>query len=177
MTTTTARPAAALTAILTATLALALGACGPRADPALTNEALLGSSGARPADRAIGAAEGDGAVVARDACSGDPVVAGPGWVGRLPAAFPVYPGASVVEAGGVERGCGLRRVVFTTDAPRPAVLGWYAQRARAAGFGVDRQDRGAARVIGGMRGDAAFVVAATVVGGGSRVELLANAGR
>lgn len=166
-------------AILVPMFALMLGACGSRADPPLTDEALLGApTGAVRTPAAPNRGGGErGAAVARDACSGDPLVSGRGWADRLPAAFPLYPGSRLVEAGGVERGCGLRIVRFRTDAARSAVLDWYARRARAAGYSVDREERGEARLIGGTRGDDAFVVSANVVGGGSQVELLANAGR
>ncbi len=166
-------------AILAPVLALTLSACGPRSDPPLTDEALLGAPAETTRTSATPNRPGRerGAAVARDACSGDPLVSRPGWAERLPAAFPVYPGGRLVEAGGVERGCGLRIVSFRTDTPRPAVLDWYARRARAVGYTVDREERGDTRLIGGTRGDAAYVVSASVVGGGSRVELLANAGR
>lgn len=164
-----------------AVLALTLCACGSRSDPPLTDEALLGArtgAGQKPDGPTRAGEAGDrGSAVARDACSGDPIETGPGWADRLPAAFPLYPGSRVIKAGGVERGCGLRIVSFRTDAARPVVLDWYTRRARAAGYTVAGEGRGEARLIGGTRGDDAFAVSARVVGGGSRVELLANAGR
>ena len=58
-----------------------------------------------------------------------------GWARRLPAAFPVFPGARVTEAAGNDAGdCRMRVVTFTSEAPPQRVLDWYRERAAGAGY-------------------------------------------
>jgi len=101
-----------------------------------------------------------------------------GWATRLPAALPLYPGATVREAAGSDRGgCRLRVVAFVTGAPPAKAVAFYHARARAAGYTAEVQADGGARVVGGTRGDDAFVVYADPrPGGGSDVRLVANGG-
>ncbi len=155
-------------------------ACGVRDDAPLPDNALLsvGADGsalgdAIRVDPARVAAGPDRTARTIGGCA-DRVRTGAGWARRLPAAFPVYPGARLTEAGGAEGDCTLRVASFRTDAARPAVLDWYARRAAAAGYSADREDRGAERILAGTRGEQAYAVIARVAGGGTDVDLMAN---
>jgi hypothetical protein len=96
------------------------------------------------------------------------------WSTRLPAAFPLYPDAAVAEAAGNDRdGCRLRVVSFAVAVPPDRALGWYAARARSAGYSVRR---GAGRVAG-ARAQARYVVFAQPrPGGGSDIDLIVEGG-
>lgn len=102
-----------------------------------------------------------------------------GWARRLPAAFPVFPGARITEAAGSDAGdCRMRVVTFTSDAPPQRVLGWYRQRAATAGYSVEQQRRERDLVLGGVneRDDGAYYLIVTPLGSGSDVALIANKG-
>lgn len=106
---------------------------------------------------------------------------GPGWARRLPAAFPVLPGARITEAAGNDAGdCSMRVVTFTSEAAPQQVLNWYRGKAEAAGFSAEHQVRGADHVLAGTNEgtDGAFYLIVTPVkAGGSDVSLIANNGR
>ncbi|KIU28444.1 hypothetical protein SR41_07875 [Sphingomonas melonis] len=94
------------------------------------------------------------------------------WAARLPAAVPLYPDARVQEAAGNDA-CGLRVVSFASSAPAARILDWYNARVTRAGYSAEHQAQGDEHVLGGTRGDAAYVVHVTPgPGGGSRVDLL-----
>ncbi len=94
------------------------------------------------------------------------------WSTRLPAAVPLYPDAQVREAAGNDA-CGLRVVSFTSGAPVGRILDWYNARVTRAGYSAEHQAAGARHVLGGTRGDAAYVVYVTAnPAGGSAVDLL-----
>ena len=101
-----------------------------------------------------------------------------GWANRLPAAIPLYPDARVLEAAGASRdGCALRVVTFASTAPLDRVLDWYYTRATAGGYSAEHKVDGKQHVLAGTRGDAAYVVYASPrAGGGTQVDLVANAG-
>ncbi len=173
--------------LLLLSAAALLAGCGVTDETPLPDNALLNETGAGADARALGEAiRVDPRRAAPDrppervaktvgGCA-DRVRPGAGWVRRLPAAFPVYPGARLVEAGGADGDCTLRVATFRTTDPRPAVLGWYARRAKAAGYSTDTEDRGAERLLGGTRGNLAYAVIARVAGGGTEVDLMANGG-
>nr|WP_208404096.1 hypothetical protein [Sphingomonas insulae] len=95
-----------------------------------------------------------------------------GWANRLPADVPLYPDARVREAAGNDA-CGLRVVSFTSGAPVGRILDWYNARVSRAGYSAEHQASGAMHVLGGTRGDAAYVLYATAnPAGGSDVDLL-----
>ncbi|HVF95129.1 MAG TPA: hypothetical protein VM900_12520 [Sphingomonas sp.] len=101
-----------------------------------------------------------------------------GWSNRLPADLPLYPDARVAEAAGTDDGdCRLRAVSFTSAAPVARVIDWYYARARRAGFAATHEAQGSEHVVGGTRGEAAFVAYVSPRGSGSSVDLVANAGR
>lgn len=162
--------------LLTLGALLALGACGAGSEAPLPDNALLADDIRVDGDRLADKATLSGSAAERRACA-DRVEIGDGWADLLPAAFPVFPGATLTEAGGVAGECDLRVVSFRTDASVERVLGWYADRATKAGYSADRERRGADRLLGGTKGDDAFVVTARAAGRTTEVDLVANAGR
>jgi hypothetical protein len=106
---------------------------------------------------------------------------GAGWAKRLPAAFPVLPGARITEAAGNDAGnCTMRVVTFTSNAAPQRVLNWYRGRAEAAGFSAESQVRGADQILAGTNEatDGAFYLIVTPLkSGGSDISLIANNGR
>lgn len=105
------------------------------------------------------------------ACTGS-VSYSAGWANRLPADVPLYPDARVAEAAG-NAACGLRIVSFASAAPLGRVLDWYHARVTRAGYSAEHQADGSRHVLGGTRGEAAYVVYASPrPGGGTDVDLL-----
>lgn len=111
------------------------------------------------------------------ACAAD-IRYGAEWAQRLPAAFPVYPRAALVEAAGVANGrCNVRVVNFQTRAGMQAVLDFYYTQARRAGYDAEHLLRGNEHYLGGTSGNNAFVVMARVMDGGIvDVDLVASGG-
>ena len=164
---------------------------GNGADPALTSaledQILVDPdlvqqnqpNSARPAEAPVQAQYPNGAEPARLGASrcGPDFARGPEWAGRLPREFPVYPGGQVTEAAGVDAGnCQMRVVAFTTADPLARVLEYYRSHAERAGFSAEQQQRGDARVLGGVRGDAAYYLIVTPMERGSDVALIVNRG-
>ncbi|MFN3945720.1 MAG: hypothetical protein ACK4K7_12410 [Allosphingosinicella sp.] len=152
-----------------------------------------GSAQPRPASAAAGQVQAAHRPVAGGegqctGCGGNPAARGEAcggefqygleWAGRLPAAFPPYPGGRLTDAAGNDRGdCRVRVVTFETrDAPQQ-VLGWYRQRAEAAGFSAEQQSRGGDIVLGGVdSAEGAFYLIVTPKEGGADVALIVNRG-
>jgi hypothetical protein len=105
---------------------------------------------------------------------------GPGWAGRLPAAFPLYPGARVTEAAGIDRAdCRMRVVTFATDRPAQHMLDWYHTKAVRAGYTSEHQLRDADHILAGVNGrdgGAFYLVVTPLAGNRSSVALIANKG-
>lgn len=101
-----------------------------------------------------------------------------GWANRLPAALPLYPDARVAEAAGSNGGgCSLRVVSFASGAAVDRVIDFYYTRATAAGYSAEHRADGAEHLLAGTRGDAAYAVYVSPrAGGGTSVDLVANAG-
>lgn len=100
------------------------------------------------------------------------------WARRLPAAFPIYPKALLKEAAGVAGGkCNIRVVNFQTAASLQAVLNYYHTMALRAGYTSDHRLRGNEHLLGGTKGDLAFVVMLRADGGMTDVDLVASGGR
>lgn len=115
---------------------------------------------------------------AGEACATD-IQYGAGWVQRLPAAFPVYPRAAVVEAAGVMNGrCNVRVVNFQSRAGLQAVLDFYHTQASRSGYTSEHVLRGTEHYLGGTKGDLAFIVMIRPMAGGLvDVDLVASGGR
>ena len=102
-----------------------------------------------------------------------------GWANRMPADFAVYPRANVKEAAGVDKGqCNIRVVNFTTPAALKNVVDFYYTKARRGGYSAEYQLRGADHVLGGTKGEAAYVLfLKPMANGGTEVDIVANGGR
>ncbi len=111
-------------------------------------------------------------------CAAD-VRYGAGWAQRLPAAFPVYPRAELVEAAGVANGtCNVRIVNFRSRAGMQGVLDFYYTMANRSGYTAEHLLRGTEHYLGGTRGDEAFVIMARPMAGGLvDVDLVVTGGR
>lgn len=96
-----------------------------------------------------------------------------GWATKLPQPFVLPNDAAVAEAAGNDAGgCALRVVSFQMPTAPAATLAWYAKRAAAAGYSVERS--GDLRVAG-QRGAATYVVYAQPrASGGSDVDLIVD---
>lgn len=90
-----------------------------------------------------------------------------GWSTRLPATFPIYPRAALQEAAGTdEGGCALRVVNFLTPVEVKDVIDFYHTRAHGAGFTAEYRVERADHVLGGTKGQGAFIVYARKRGDG-----------
>lgn len=125
-----------------------------------------------------GQCTGDCAAGASSACGAD-FQHGLEWANRLPAAFPPYPGGRLIDAAGNDSGdCRMRVVTFRTGDAPGRVIGWYHDKANAAGFSAEQQTRGGDLVLGGVnRGDGAYYLIVTPKNDGSEVALIVNQGR
>lgn len=100
------------------------------------------------------------------------------WADRLPAAFKVYPRATLREAAGIAGGkCNIRVVNFQTAASLQAVLDYYHTMAVNAGYTSDHRINGSEHMLGGTKGELAYVVMARTDGGMTDVDLVASGGR
>lgn len=164
----------------------AVAADTPRADPT-RGESLKtapAAAGDCPECKAAKGALTLGALAERQADAGTAqcaaaVTYSAGWANRLPADLPLYPDARLSEAAGADRnGCALRVVSYATGAAADRVVDWYYTKVTSVGYSAEHKADGGEHVLGGTRGDAAYVVYATPrVGGGTDVDLVSNAGR
>ncbi|MEQ8310346.1 MAG: hypothetical protein RIA72_06580 [Sphingopyxis sp.] len=100
------------------------------------------------------------------------------WANRLPAAFKVYPRATLREAAGIAGGkCNLRVVNFQTAASMQAVLDYYHTMAVRAGYTSDHRVNGNEHMLGGTKGDLAYVLMLRRDGGMTDVDLVASGGK
>lgn len=100
------------------------------------------------------------------------------WADRLPAAFKLYPRATLREAAGVDGGkCNIRVVNFQTAASMQAVLDYYHTMAVRAGYTSDHRVRGNEHMLGGTKGDLAYVVMLRKDGSMTDVDLVASGGK
>ncbi|HEY0269762.1 MAG TPA: hypothetical protein VGC10_02085 [Sphingomonas sp.] len=90
------------------------------------------------------------------------------WATKLPADLPMMAGATLQEAAGRDGAPLTMRVVsFTAPGDRSAVLAWYAQKARAAGYSAARVEQDGDLVLQGEKPDgAAYVIMAGATAGG-----------
>jgi hypothetical protein len=80
------------------------------------------------------------------------------WAAKLPADLPMHPSAKLQEAAGHDGGCQARVVSFTVPGDRGQVIGWYAAKAKAAGYSVGRDDKGGDWNLAGDKGDSAYYI-------------------
>jgi hypothetical protein len=159
---------------MTATALLALTGCGSGATPEVGRG---NTSGAAPRDEAAAAARppitsGDG----RSEVRADADFSG------LPEGIPAYPrvtGAGAVQFGGATEEGEMRVMGFRTgDAPE-AVVAFYADAARRAGFReIHRVRSGRSEVLGLERGEREMMnVTATPAAGATSVQIMVGRGR
>lgn len=150
----------------------------PPATPAQAQYPVAaGAGGADAQAQLAAAASGDGGVACPGGTKWDYNAA---WAQRLPAVFPVYPGARVTEAAGANEGdCRKRVVTFTTGDPMQRVLDWYYTQAVRAAYSAEHQIRGADHVLAGTNESdgGAFYLIVTPKGSGAEVALITNKGR
>jgi hypothetical protein len=100
------------------------------------------------------------------------------WADRMPAAFPVYPRATLREAAGINGGkCNIRVVNFQTAASVQGVLDYYHTMAIRAGYTSDHRLRGNEHMLGGTKGELAYVVMLRRDGGMTDVDIVASGGK
>ena len=100
------------------------------------------------------------------------------WAERLPAAFKVYPRATLREAAGIAGGkCNIRVVNFQTAAPMQIVLDYYHTLAIHNGYTSDHRVNGNEHMLGGTKGDLAYVLFMRRDGGMTDVDLVASGGK
>lgn len=98
---------------------------------------------------------------------------GAAWANKLPAAFPLSPGARLIEAAGNDKpGCRARVAVFRSPAVPQAVVDWYATRAAAAGYSARPQRRGSDQVLAGSRGAGRYYIVASPRDAGTEVAMI-----
>lgn len=106
---------------------------------------------------------------------------GMAWANRLPAEFPLYPKAKLMEAAGARDGkCNLRAVSFVTDQPMQNVIDFYYTKALRFGFNAEHQLLDGDHVLGGVRASdegAYFITFTKNSSGGTAVDIVANNGR
>ncbi len=101
------------------------------------------------------------------------------WANRLPSGVPLYPDARVVEAAGADQdGCALRVVSFASAAPVQRLLDWYYTQTTASGYRAEHQADGAEHILAGTKKGGAFLLILNPrKGGGTDVDLMADAAR
>lgn len=102
------------------------------------------------------------------------------WAQRLPQDFPLYPGARLTEAAGVDgANCKIRAASFVTDVPMQAAIDFYYTRARRAGYDASHELLDGQHMLGGIRAadDKAYVISFSAApDGGTTIDLIANSG-
>lgn len=82
------------------------------------------------------------------------------WAKKLPGDLPMHPQGRLQEAAGHDGACKARVASFTVPGDRAAVVGWYADKARAAGYSADRDDKNGDWNLAGSKGDAVYYIMA-----------------
>lgn len=110
-------------------------------------------------------------------CAGRGMTYGDQWAQAMPEGLGLYPGARLVEAAGTDTGrCALRVISFTTSDSAESVVTHYAAQVRRAGFDAERQPCATEIRLGGVRGDAAYMLFARRRNGVTEVDIVASAG-
>ena len=106
---------------------------------------------------------------------------GIGWANRLPAAFPLYPDAQVVEAAGKDNAaCRLRLANFTSRAPIQTLIDFYYTQAKQNGFTAEHLLADGGHVLAGTRekdGGAYYLLFSTDKNRSISVDMIVNQGR
>ena len=80
------------------------------------------------------------------------------WASKFPAALPMHPQGKLQEAAGHDGACPARVASFVVAGDRQAVLDWYRAKAQAAGYTVDRADKGSDWVLAGDKGYETYII-------------------
>ena len=156
-----------------ANAAIALAAAGGTIEKAPAAKEVKGTG---PQGDALGSLSGKNGGK-QGSCAKD-VKTGPEWADRMPAAFRLYPGATLAEAGGVDREqCTLRILSFTTAAGVDPIMDFYYTQAKRAGYDAEHLLSQGEHQLGGTRKDGgAYVVFARATDGKpTEVNIVANA--
>lgn len=133
----------------------------------------------RAFDRLRVATGGGSAREETDGC-GRRIVYGDEWAKDLPAAFALYPGATLVEAAGVSTDrCHMRIVSFTAEASATTIASHYASSARASGFDAERRPCEGGFIVGGVHpqtGQAYVVLITRAAEGRSSIDIMMTMG-
>lgn len=87
-----------------------------------------------------------------EGCGGARLGYGMDWAQRLPATLPLYPGAGLKDAAGLDDArCTVRAATFATSAPAGEVLDFYYTMARRAGFAVEHVEQDGGHALNGTR--------------------------
>jgi len=74
------------------------------------------------------------------------------WAQRLPATLPLYPGAELKDAAGLDDPrCTISAVTFATNAPARDVLDFYYTMALRAGYAVEHVEQDGGHAFNGRR--------------------------
>jgi hypothetical protein len=100
------------------------------------------------------------------------------WASSLPEPLGVYPRGAVQEAAGTDSdGCRIRVVSFATPVSPQDVIDFYFTRVRAAGYDAKHRLDGKDHVLGGSKGNAAYLIYARKLDNGvTEVDLIASGG-
>ncbi|MET1754997.1 hypothetical protein ABVV53_05920 [Novosphingobium sp. RD2P27] len=98
------------------------------------------------------------------------------WAAKLPKDLPVYPRGAVQEAAGTDgEGCSLRVVNFVSPVTPGDVMDFYYTKATNAGFGAEHRMDGSDHVLGGRKGNVAYLIYARALDNGlTEVDLIAS---
>lgn len=103
------------------------------------------------------------------------------WANRLPAAFPLYADAQLLEAAGNDDArCGMRLVSFTSRTRMQTLIDFYYTQAIRNGFNAEHQLIDGEHVLAGARtkdGAAYYLVFADAKDGTTSVDMIVNKGR
>jgi hypothetical protein len=114
---------------------------------------------------------GDGTPVGGGSGCLEGLAYGNGWAAKLPADLPMHPAARLEEAAGHDGPCRARVVSFTVLGDRGQVLGWYTEKAKAAGYQLGRDDKGGDWILVGDKGTGAFsIIIGTPTSGATPVD-------
>jgi hypothetical protein len=153
--------------------AIALAAAGGKIEKA---PGAIATKNAKPQGQALNDLSGRAGGPQGDCAKN--VKIGPEWADRMPHPFRLYPGAKLVEAGGIDKErCTLRIISFTTPAAVEPVLDYYYTQAKRAGYDAEHLLSQNEHQLGGTRkdGGAYVVFARATPGKPTEVNIVANA--
>ncbi|MPT48508.1 MAG: hypothetical protein E2598_08840 [Sphingobium sp.] len=87
-------------------------------------------------------------------CNGAKITYDARWALRLPKAFPLYPGAQLIEAAGAQGNgpCAIRAASFRTGVSRTDIMDFYTSMAKRAGYSVEHVEENEDAILSGTKG-------------------------